>query len=296
LRSVAVLCCAFGPLIAGQANSAPLLDQSSIEYVDGLAPQHPEAVYEEIGQLGGRAVFEFHNDGPRPQVIPWDERQAQTVTAGISGRLTRIDLGLSQIHSWEPGIKVLNLSIYDGDFTGAGDKVYPDGSPGGFGQLIGNKHIVINDFPVDQFSPMVSIDVRSMGFYVQPGQTFTMVLNYLSPTGGVSWSEGAYDFWINLVPCDYGICVDYEEQDYYNSYIGGYSSVKIAAVDANWYNPSSWLGPVDFNFQTWVDPDLRPGWSVPEPASWMLLIAGFGLMGTALRLRKRGTPASANLP
>jgi hypothetical protein len=38
-------------------------------------------------------------------------------------------------------------------------------------------------------------------------------------------------------------------------------------------------------------PDVPPG--VPEPASWAMLVLGFGMMGTALRQRRRPRPALA---
>ncbi|MDB5428701.1 MAG: hypothetical protein JWR47_1858 [Phenylobacterium sp.] len=48
---------------------------------------------------------------------------------------------------------------------------------------------------------------------------------------------------------------------------------------------------VDINFND-AGPGNQPG-GIPEPASWALMIAGFGLAGTALRQRRRQAALSA---
>lgn len=45
---------------------------------------------------------------------------------------------------------------------------------------------------------------------------------------------------------------------------------------------------IDLNFRTWVDPSAAG--AIPEPASWAMLIAGFGLTGAIAR-RRRIVPA-----
>lgn len=48
----------------------------------------------------------------------------------------------------------------------------------------------------------------------------------------------------------------------------------------------------------WIANTIRPGLPggggvIPEPATWAMLIAGFGLIGTALRRRRAAAPAAA---
>ena len=60
-----------------------------------------------------------------------------------------------------------------------------------------------------------------------------------------------------------------------NSYGGG--RVLAAA-----YGNPDW----DLTFTTYVDPAASTG-DVPEPASWALMLGGFGLVGGALRSRRK---------
>jgi hypothetical protein len=46
------------------------------------------------------------------------------------------------------------------------------------------------------------------------------------------------------------------------------------------------FGQLDVTFTSSADVTVTPAVSVPEPAAWALLIAGFGLAGTALRRRR----------
>jgi len=62
-----------------------------------------------------------------------------------------------------------------------------------------------------------------------------------------------------------------------NGYAGGAAFLESDGV-------TYFYGPKDLNFRTSM--------TVPEPASWALMIAGFGLTGAALR-RRRPTPAAA---
>lgn len=62
------------------------------------------------------------------------------------------------------------------------------------------------------------------------------------------------------------------------------------------YKPDSWgemLAETEFEFGglevTYVGPSPTPG-GVPEPATWALMIAGFGLAGAALRRRRAAYP------
>jgi hypothetical protein len=59
-------------------------------------------------------------------------------------------------------------------------------------------------------------------------------------------------------------------------------TAQLAATDpANLWTENGFISRVEFSYEL----GLAPG-GVPEPASWAMLIAGFGLTGAAMRRRR----------
>jgi hypothetical protein len=190
--------------------------------------------------------------------------QVQTVTAGETGLLSRIDLQL-----WQVGDPVTySLSIYAGDYADAFDFPIddgPPGSPGGFGTLIGTISVSSATLPTQEqngLGALASFDVSAFGYYVQPGQVFSLLSQTNSTRSGVAWTLGYY-----LDDTDADSLVD-------SDYAGGYNAFQ-------YYDETYVRSRSDRSFRTWVDVT-----SVPEPHEWALLILGFGLTGAGLRHRR----------
>lgn len=68
------------------------------------------------------------------------------------------------------------------------------------------------------------------------------------------------------------------------------STIQYAGGDALtfYYGPTGHPFTTDFAFRTYVDNGIA---SAPEPGAWALMLLGFGLGGTALRVRRRSVPA-----
>jgi hypothetical protein len=173
---------------------------------------------------------------------------AQSVTAGLAGRLTQIDLQLQPGN----GTLGLNFSLYDGVIN------YPGAT------LLGS--LVIPRSSVGQGSDgLTTVDVSAYNYMVTPGQSFSFLISAVSPPSGsnsYSWILGA---------CQNAGCTSFSELDY----AGGIHQFRFT-------NLPTWNIRNERGFRTWVDES-----AVPEPQSWTLLIAGFGLTGTAMRRRNR---------
>lgn len=197
-------------------------------------------------------------------------KQVQTVTAGQTGLLSRVDLQLWQFFS----PVTYTLSLYDGDFAGAYDFPFDGGlpgSPGGFGTLIGQISVSTASLPTQAEAiagAYASFDLSAFGYYVHPGQVFSLLSQTDSPNTRVAWTFGYY-----LDETDPDSLVD-------SDYAGGYNA-------AQFYDETYLRSGSDRSFRTWVEVA-----STPEPSEWVLLIAGFGLTGICLRHRRAALEAA----
>jgi hypothetical protein len=177
--------------------------------------------------------------------------QVQSFTAGMDGKLTKVDLQI-----WRAaGFNDLNIGIARG--------------------IVGTPSLnILGILPVARLSvptqtqvaggAFLSVDVSSLNIIVHPGQTLSIGVLPLgqNPCCNVyRWTNGEFDADGNLV----------------NGLIYGDGFNQISVDGGDTWSPTG----LDRSFRTWVDTSI-----VPEPASWAMMISGFGLVGFAARRRR----------
>ncbi len=180
-----------------------------------------------------------------------DYRQAQIVRAGRTGTLSRIDLQVRNRSVTATGL-TLQL-VYASTFVDL--------------PTVPGPGVAVTGLTTGTSGQIVSVDVSSLNFAVTPGQKFAILLRAETPSDNnrFGWLFGQVDpaDSNNTLIRSYGCCFN-------NLY--------------NVYGPGIWgTSGADRGFATYVDVTSSV---VPEPASWALLIAGFGLTGAAMRRRK----------
>jgi hypothetical protein len=178
--------------------------------------------------------------------------QSQSVTAGKTGRLSRVDVQVIA----NGGTADLSLTIASGIAGEAGYSI--------LGSFVVPRASVPN--AASSFAgSLVSVDVSSLGLDVAPGTVFSIGLGALPQTSGIN-SFG----WV------FGETADGTGDNLVQSinYAGGVNKFSPAAL-TTWSDPTGF----DRGFATYVD-------AVPEPGSWAMLIAGFGLTGAVMRRRR----------
>ncbi|MBP6877337.1 MAG: PEP-CTERM sorting domain-containing protein [Phenylobacterium sp.] len=149
--------------------------------------------------------------------------------------------------------------------------------------------------PTDASSGAQSIEIVRFNSTTPPG--YPGVTNDFSSLG--QWLNNSTAGFIstNISVAAGDIIGVYGWRDSVNSYgasnyltqIGGYDvtlirsgfqhSLNDSAVADVWSEPDSRIGRVQFSYEL--------GSAVPEPATWAMLITGFGLAGGAIRMRRR---------
>lgn len=233
--------------LGAPATAAPIVDQST------LLLEFPEGTFARASPIGGS------QSQPTANIV-----QFQEVTAGLSGRLTRVDLQLLRGQSSTP--LPITLSVYDGS------RLSDDARLVGAVTIPGEQIPRTRDF---YNQPFVTVDLSSFMFDLDAGDLFSLELSALVPnTSGFTanilygWESGELD------------ANDQPVSSFYIRYEGG----------ANYL--SQFGGPFqqtlyDRGFRTFIDPI-----SVPEPAGVALL--GLGVLVMASRRRRAGrgsTPA-----
>lgn len=176
--------------------------------------------------------------------------QAQSVTAGVSGLLDRVDLQIWRI----VGDADLVLTIGAGEVTDVGWAPFAS---------VSLPYFEIPTIAQVNAGGYVTFDVGSLGFHQTAGQTFTLML-----TIGASPVTNAYG-WV------FGQSLDGGETTINGVvYDGGVNRISTDK-GATWS-----IAGYDRGFRTWV------AGGVPEPATWAMLIIGFGAVGAAARRRR----------
>lgn len=216
--AVAGLCVALG---AG-AHAAVQLDQTDI----------PQTGYILL-PFGGPSLTAQPNQGVF----------GQTFTAGLTGRLTQVDLAIvGSPYLTEPG----------------GFTIRVEQTPG---VALATTHVDLSAVPHKlgvQWTDIPQISLPGGGVPVTANSQYRIVLT--TDPGTLAFGTGWLDF-VN------GALV---------SYAGGY------AFTINQYGEFPFnQGGIDFAFRTYVDT------SVPEPATWTMMLLGVGALGGRARARRR---------
>lgn len=186
--------------------------------------------------------------------IPIYQSTFQTVTAGVSGLLSGIDLKLAYV----AGSHTLNFALFDSGLQdGTASYSYQNMVYATAVQVEGSDMAVYH------------IDLSGADFAVSAGDVFGFSLR---PDDMFSW-------------------VDYASSP--TAYAGG--SNYIAPNSGLPYSYYSYRA--ETQFQTYVSvpesnsaPSSSPG-TVPEPANWAMMLAGFAIVGGSMRFRRRTSSA-----
>ena len=175
----------------------------------------------------------------------------QTFVAGVSGRITRVELQLK------------------GYATPTNTRVsLVDGSPvSGTNFFVGSGYISRFDIPNYYYGPPKQsyIDLSSQNISIVSGHTYSLLLEAEPepypqyPFGYVGWGYGISS---GLTPFT-GIAVT-------KSNLG------------NWTQYSAPQSNNGFGFRTYVDAQ-----AAPEPRAWAMMVVGFGIVGVGLRRRRK---------
>lgn len=178
--------------------------------------------------------------------------QSQNLTVGLTGKLTEVDFQLLHLS----GTADLTVTVARGIV----------GMPGY--AVLGTFQILNADVPQAAdiaAGGLLSVDVSSLNAIVHAGEVLSLgITSDTSAFGNSSfgWVFGEIDADGNTFNI--------------TDYAAGYNQI---SQDGG----ATWMASgVDRTFRTWVDTSF-----VPEPASWAMMIAGFGLVGGVLR-RQRG--------
>ena len=187
--------------------------------------------------------------------LVYNRRQAQVVTAGKTGQLTRVDLQAGYIGTSYP----LGLEIVHG---GLDALPYTDSAT----------PLIISSVPRFGDASLITVDVTSLDFLVTAGDQFSIILRRLDPARArFQWAVG-YDS--GEVDSDGFIIVAS------HSYSGGVAAVRDDANGTyiNWFQTD-----LDRGFSTYVDVAVD---AVPEPMAWVTMTMGFFLTGGLVRQKR----------
>lgn len=246
LKAAVVSAFMFGAV--GAANAAVVVDQSNI----AVAPSGGSIIY----QIFGKPI----NTNPIGTVPNFIEAQGiQFVTAGISGVLAAIDLQLSRFNPQNSvgGFEVVIANNVTFDNAGVVQS----------GNILGSAFANLSSLAAGQ-GGIVNFDLSAQNISFNAGEQFVIAVRNPSGFQGVfGWATGTstdapgVPFNVaNFSPIDYA---------------GGNAYRGTAPLNAP---DISFKSHPDFGFRTYVN-------SVPEPATWAMMIVGFGLVGGSMRRR-----------
>ena len=196
----------------------------------------------------------------------------QTFTAGTAGNLTMLQFQAANLNAFQG---TLTMSLIDGDYA-AGARNILTTSTLDFSQMASSSPTTW---------PMIDFAVDSAGYYVDPGQRYSVLFNadVYGPTNFVALLLGTVTLQPDLTPLP-GSLIS-------TGYLGGET---LAYREGNFVPAPDDFANADVGFRSYVDTVPRGVSAVPEPAVWATLICGFGLLGAQLRLSKKRSPLRAS--
>lgn len=174
--------------------------------------------------------------------------QAHSVTAGMTGLLTRLDLLVAEGN----GTGALVVSLGHGQVVDTG---YVNNV-----SLVVDRSLIASYTEINQ-GGFTTVDVSALGFMVTAGQQFTIHL------------AASPDSISNRFGWGFGNDIDGEGT------VGAFADYALGDNRISEDGSISWsVTGFDRGFRTYVE-------GVPEPATWAMLIIGFGAVGMASRRR-----------
>jgi len=159
-----------------------------------------------------------------------------------------------------------------------------------------------NDFvlPTNFINPLLNIS------YFNADDRAVLQLNStaIDQTGIFAPGNGSFNFGSGNVPWFYPLAQGARNINITTGFLTGANSFRVyvndthAGIGGDVNQGSGNLegaatGPTGFEIHATLTYDLAPDSVVPEPASWALMIGGFGIAGAGLRRRRRETAAAA---
>jgi len=214
------------------------------------------------------AVAAFSASAANAVTVAWTDWQSSTTTTA-SGQITSGPNTLDVTFSTSG--EALNFVQ-----TGTGTNYWTEGSPapytGGIvenappaSELIslsagGTKTITFSQAVINPYIAFVSWNGNSATF----SQPFEKISEGLGFWGSGTFSLGANNSFVGTGEA-HGIL----------RFLGTFDTISFTDTSENWHGLTIGIGAV-----------APPSGAVPEPASWAMLIAGFGLIGGAMRRRR----------
>jgi hypothetical protein len=221
-------------------------------------------------QVQGQALITVGLPPARPGFSAFNIALVQTFTAGTAGRLHGIDFQMFRPTNLLPG--TLSMSLIDGDFLAGARTVW------------GQQSVAIGDLRsltgARDLEPLLRFDTARFGLALDTGDRFSVVFN-VAPDGAAATAALLIGNVLGVQALPGGGFAPILER---SNYAGG------ALVTLRSDGTPSAPGANDVGFRTVFDTGPAV---IPEPASWTLLIAGFGLIG-AVRRRQRAASGSPN--
>lgn len=199
---------------------------------------------------------------PTPDLEPRYTFVTQSVTAGKTGFLDHLDVQLVRLPVYLTDAQgTVKLSLFDGDLAA------------GTGSFVTSREISADTLPITNMisTEFAQFDLRDADFLLADGQRFSFKVEF--------FTSADVSQYINVLIGNVEIVTDpvWDAVNKNNVYAGGEGHYGTSVYGIG-TNPL----PGDLGFRSFIDVSTS---AVPEPASWALMLMGFGALGGAMRRR-----------